>query len=292
MGNGKKPRPTTDSEKLFEKYLVQNGFCSFDYEPRLRESRRPPDFCLHYAGGRILFQVKQLDSPHVRPDGFFDPHDTIKGKIEEAWRQLRGFQNDCCCIVLCELGSQTPVLDRNFIYGVMLGRLQIVTPFDRDRGPLPESAFTAFSDEGGEMRWESGEPHKANVSAIVVLEQLKVGQMRFLAAPRRARENVSREERFALAWEEVKRARGTKHDSSLRELRVVVYENPYALRPLRPDLFCGPYDERYGLPRNRVKRLFLGREIREIYSKASLGSPLAEIVRKSAKNRIGISKNS
>jgi len=288
----KRKEPKTESERLFHDYLRSRGLRNFEYEPRLSESQKPPDFCLHFGGDRILFEVKELDSPHQKPF-WFDPHAPIKAKIQEAWTQLRDFPNDCCCIVLYDLGRQAPVLQKDFIYGAMLGKLTSVTPFDPKRGALTEESYTIFSEAGGEMRWESGKPHKTNVSAIVVLEQLKVGQIRFRATYTSPEGKLSRVERALKMWEAETRARGTKRDSSLAELRVVVYENPYASKRLPRGVFCGPYDQRYGPWRGRIRRTFAGRELRklEVKCRPALRSPLAKMFKESAKRRTALSKN-
>ena len=171
------------------------------------------------------------------------------------------------------------MLHRDFIYGAMLGKLTSVTPFDPKRGALIEKHYTIFSEAGGEMRWDSGEPHKSNVSAIVVLEHLKVGQIRFRATYSRSEGKLGTVERAVKMWEAETRARGTKRDASLSELRVVVYENPYASKRLPKGVFCRPYDERYGPWRGRIMRTFVGRELRklEVKSSAAFRSPLAGI---------------
>ena len=281
--------PRTESEQLFQHYMRSRRLYRLEYEPRLAESQKSPDFCLYFGGSRILFEIKELDSP----DGWFDAHAAIKSKIEEAWTQLRYFPDDCCCIVLYDLGRRAPVLQRNFIYGAMLGKLTSVTPFDPKRGALTEKRFTMFSEAGGEMRWESGKPHKTNVSAIVVLEKFKAGQIRFRATYTNTETKHSRVERAVRMWEAETRARGTKRDSSLAELRVVVYENPYACKRLPRGVFCGPYDEHYGPWRGRIKRTFAGRELRklEVKCRATFRSPLAKMFNKPAEKRTAQSRN-
>jgi len=281
MPGNKKTILKTKSEKLFQSYLQSNRLRNFEYEPKLPGSKKPPDFCLYYGRLRIVFQVKELGPRKELPDGPFDPHLSVKAKIEEAWRQLRDFPDECCCIVLHDLGYGPPVLTKDIVYGTMLGKLKIFTPFDPRLGSLTDKSFTAFSNEGGEVRWESGEPHKSNVSAIIVLEHLNVGEMRFLAIPTRAQRGSCRAERFAKAWEEAKLARRTQRDVSLRELRVVVYKNPYANKKLPGGAFCGAYDERYGRRGKEIRRIFAGRGIRKLERKRQVPkSPLDELVKR------------
>jgi hypothetical protein len=54
-----------------------------------------------------------------------------------------------------------------------------------------------------------------------------------------------------------------------RRVRVVVYENPYARIPLGRDLFCGPFDERWGVDGEFIQRVLVGSEVAAI--EAALG---------------------
>jgi hypothetical protein len=166
----------------------------------------------------------------------------------------------------------------------MLGRLSHVTPYDPQRGFLPEKSFLTFSPAGGEMRWDSGESHKTSITAILVLEQFPVGQYTFLATAPKRDARLSTVDRAVLAYEAIKRARGTKRDASLRQVRVIVHENPSATKKLPKNIFCGPYDERYGLRHNKIERISAGRDIRMLESQrpAALKSPLARILREAA----------
>ena len=60
---------------------------------------------------------------------------------------------------------------------------------------------------------------------------------------------------------EAEAALGTDRDVSLRDLRVVVHENPYARIRIPSELFRGPCDERYGERDRRIQRLFQGDEV-------------------------------
>ncbi len=60
------------------------------------------------------------------------------------------------------------------------------------------------------------------------------------------------------------RAAGTRSDRSLRNLRAVVHENPYALVGLPRHIFCGPHDERYGQCDGCINRIFVGEEIEKL----------------------------
>ena len=56
---------------------------------------------------------------------------------------------------------------------------------------------------------------------------------------------------------------------------------------LPKNIFCGPYDERYGLRHNRIKRIYAGREIRKLEARrpAAFKSPVARILQESARKK-------
>ena len=91
----------------------------------------------------------------------------------------------------------------------------------------------------------------------------------------------------------MKLARGTKRDVLKKEPRVIVHENPFATKKLPKNIFCGPYDERYGLRNNRIERISVGREIRKLGAQcpAALKSPLAGILKESARKKRVLSRN-
>ena len=104
----------------------------------------------------------------------------------------------------------------------MLGKPGLSVPFDPNTGLLDEEPTFGIFQPGGEMVWDFGKPHRTNISAVVILEELQVGQRRFLATTPRSGSKVSREEAWLGTLAETRRARGSKRDVSLRELRVVV----------------------------------------------------------------------
>jgi hypothetical protein len=187
--NGKAPE--TDSEGLLRQYFQSHALTDYEFEPRLPESRKPPDFRLRYAERRIILEVKEIDPrepgltvadknkplwgkdeatrAHVTRRGLpilggtSEPHVAVRQKIQEAWRKLRHSPNDICCIVLYDKRAPGPTtLEPWLVYGAMLGKLSHVTPYDPQRGFLREESFLTFSLSGGEMRWDSGESHKTN----------------------------------------------------------------------------------------------------------------------------------
>ena len=87
----------------------------------------------------------------------------------------------------------------------------------------------------------------------------------------------------------VNEARGTERDNRLRELRVVICENPYARIPFPTELFRGPYDERYGNLSGGIQCIFVGEEIKKIEEQerdiGTQGSLLQGLINQSKANR-------
>lgn len=157
-------------------------------------------------------------------------------------------------------------LEWRFIYGAMLGNLGFSVPIDAPGLPAPgdkevRSVFTS----GGKMHRERGgvpvAPQNQTISAILVLQQVPIGERRFAVWTQGIEARRGAKLEFDEILKEAEAASGTDRDVSLRELRVVVHENPYARIPLPTELFRGPYDERYGERDGRIQRLFQGDEI-------------------------------
>jgi len=93
---------------------------------------------------------------------------------------------------------------------------------------------------------------------------------------------------FAEAWEMYEKAHGTERDYALQELRVVVYENPTARKPLPKEMFRGPYDERYGGENGYITRLYAGAKILEMEKlEAEFPDHLEEYLRDGAGESVG-----
>jgi len=143
MKESKGKAPETESERLLQQYFESHGLTDYEFEPRLPESRKLPDFCLRYAGSRIVLEVKQIDprepeltvadknkplwgkdeatKAHLTrrglpiPGGFSAPYAAIREKIEEAWQKLHHFSNDICCIVLYDTLAPGPTTEEHFL---------------------------------------------------------------------------------------------------------------------------------------------------------------------------------
>jgi hypothetical protein len=99
------------------------------------------------------------------------------------------------------------------------------------------------------------------VSGIIVLGRVAAGERIFNAEMQAREEREGRRFELEERLRELELASGTPCDFRRRPLRVVVHENPYARERIPPELFRGPWDERYGARDGRIQKLFQGDEI-------------------------------
>jgi hypothetical protein len=116
-------------------------------------------------------------------------------------------------------------------------------------------------------------PQNTTFSAIAVLEQMEIGRRRFNIEFERLRLERARRSTFEELQDELQlkqSLRGTERDVSLRQLRVVLCENPFRRISTFPrEIFSGPYDEIYGQDetgKDRITRVFAGEQIKELES--------------------------
>ncbi len=135
------------------------------------------------------------------------------------------------------------------------------------------------------------EPQNRTISAIAVLEQFPIGKLRFDASIAALGDKLRRQPTLDEYLEMVDRSRGTDRDISLSQLRLVICENPYCYKPLPRAVFCGPYDERYGIDEgsgDRITRIFAGEQILALEAATKDDrSSLKRISAESVKNRNG-----
>jgi len=259
-----------ESELLFEEYLEMSGFSNFRYQHPFPDKSRRPDYALTLEGHPdLIFEVKEFQSTTEDfrfPGGAYDPYKRIREKIREANEQLKEYKEFSCSLVLFNRGKPLVDLSWRFIYGAMLGNIGFRVPVSAEmRADTEQSVRDVFMGGGSMIRYKDGqpmEPQKQTISALIVLELYPIGDKRFDSYIRGIEGELGRalsyEEEIQLAAE----AQRTERDITLTQLRAVVHENPDARIPLPYDVFCGPYDERYGRDVDRrIRRLYAGGEI-------------------------------
>lgn len=278
----------TESELLFEEYLRAHALGYFEFEPEIAGTSRRPDYRLIVQGEPILFEVKEF-----RPDpalfvnmtgGGYDPYGRIREKIEAARKKFKGLEGISCCLVLYNCSH--PLVDLaswHIVYGAMLGNFGFSFPVDTNTGAGDPNEMTPGFHGGGKMlRYRDQQaiaPQNTTVSAIIVLQHVGLGQRRLSAYIDRVKRDLESKISVEQVWQIVQDASGTERDPSLRQLRVIVYENPVAQKPLSREMFCGEYDERYGAEDGKLLRVYAGKgilelEAEEVRSGSRMGSPV------------------
>jgi hypothetical protein len=283
VGNAKAPQAEvkTVSELLFEEYLQSKGFGYFQFQKQMPGISKRPDYCLSFKGQEILLEVKELvgTDDDFRPGArAYDPYEPIREKINSAGKQLRDLKEYCCCLVLFDKGKPGLDLSWRSIYAAMLGTPADYVPSNPVTGELDfESAHPILNPARAKMvRSKDGQPiapQNRTIAAIAVLEQMEIGRRRFRIELERLKRNRCQRPIIEELQEElqlIQRFRGTERDVSLRQLRVVLCENPFRRIPTFPrEIFTGPYDEIYGLDetaRDSITRVFAGEKIKELES--------------------------
>jgi len=251
--------PRTASELLFEEYLRDREL-SCEYEPEIEGTTKRPDYQVSMGGAAAFFEVKEFEPQNTPQVGSFDPYPRIRSKINEARKKFKNFTDRMCVLVLANPRHAALVLlEPLFVFCAMLGDLGWTMPFDPETGGLDDSRMTQTFLSGGRMvRYKNGQaiaPQNTTISAVCVLGHVAEGSRRLeILRARRERETGRPLAPQQLLRESV----GTAADPSIRRLRVVVCENPYAATPLTHSFGRGPHDERFGLRDGRLCRLFVG----------------------------------
>lgn len=251
------PPPDTDGERLFEGYLTQNRLTNFQHHPPVPGKRNQPDYKLVFQGKSIFFEVEEFQTAWdqgISGGGAFAFSLTInqiKDKIIEASRQLAGLEGFPRCVVLYNHGKRRIILRPDIIYEALSG----IVPVNRV------------------------------ASAVIVLEDLEVGQRKFLAKTSPGNLKYDNQKSWIETYKAMERARGTKRDVSCREPRALVCENPSAAKRLPVNIFRGPYDERYRqADPHPPKRVFVGRGLRHLEAEeGKRRSPFAHLFAKGKK---------
>ena len=248
----------TDSEVLFEEYLTSHGHQEWTHEEPIEGKLKNPDYRIEHSGSLLFFEVKEFESAMPSMGyGAYDPYRPIREKINQAALQFKEYKEFPCSVVLA---SPKPTFVHlaypSVIIGAMLGNLGVQFPV----GGTTDQMEQVFLGGGKMINDQRQEPQNTSISAVVVLTRypLREKQVRITINERESElgRRLTIEEQMEL-YEAVDPA---EH----RRVRVVVYENPYARMPLTRELFRGPFDERYGVDGEFIRRIYVGDEIERI----------------------------
>jgi hypothetical protein len=249
--------PKTQADLTFEEYISQHRLGTPQYEPPFIGASCSIDYRLLHNEQFLWFEVKEFseDERLVKGEihGAYDPHKSIRSKIQEAKRQFQDFQGECCSLVLFNDSiNLVDICEPRIVLGSMLGDVALNIPFDPDtkeeRPPTP--VFTG----GGRLK----QNRNTKISAVIALERFKVGQHELEIKV----EQIENAKQRSLGFEELREiAQSDREAYERRVLRTIVYENPHAVCPLPRDIFIGPFDERWGREGDQIKLVYTGVEI-------------------------------
>jgi excisionase family DNA binding protein len=254
------------SELLFEQYLAERGLGKADHEPEFPGAAKRVDYRLLHNGKRLWFEVKEFaDDMSLFSDtsgGAFDGYAAIRGKINRATEKFREYKGECCSLVLFNEGANLAHIDSpGIVMGAMLGNLSFRVPIDIEARKQAGPTKSFFGDGGKMIDPHTKTPQNTTISAMIALERLPVGQ-------RECRIRMAREERHEsrqLSWDEMfEMSKPTCPAEERLVLRTTVYENPYARIPLPADIFCGPFDERWGSRDGQMISKYIGPELADL----------------------------
>ncbi len=260
-------RKKSPGERLFEEYLSSVGLCEWEYERRFKETKKRPDYAVHVGNEDLVCDVKEYAAQpwdFKLGSGAYDPLPLIRNKLQDAEDQMGDLRGKYACAVVLH-NSEKPLVD-----------LEVLT------------IYSALLDlEGG----RAIEARYMSLGAVVVLERMPVGERRFVI--RMCQLTSERGHEFtALEWlAEAQAAENTERDVSLREVRTVVFENPFAqppqVKPVPREFGVGALDERWVLTaEGRFNRVYAGAGVVEFERQessadvAALTTPLGRLLRR------------
>src|SRR6266446_636216 len=257
----------TPGEVQFEEYLRLAGITEFEFERYLPESSRRPDYSFTHNGNLVLLDVKDFRGEpqdfETRGLGWYDPYKAIREKINDGSRKFKNLKAYPCALVLYNHDKPLVSLRPMLVYGATLGNLGFQIPVDSETGIGDDDrARTVFTSGGKMVRYGPHKrpmvPQNTTISAVIALGRLLVGQKLCMAWLKEEEQKLGREMTFEESVAAMETCRGTDNEISRTELRVIVYENPYARIAWPTDLFTGAWDQRYGVVDHYIRRISAG----------------------------------
>ena len=245
----------TRAKELFEAYLFATGLQQLTIQ-QPEEFGGIVDFIFEVGDQKIAFEVKELvpvDLDISSEIEFYDPYRPIRERIRDAEAALHPLKDVSRGLVLYSRCLPLPMLDWRVIYGSL------------HRGAETRRHYRSL------LKPESSPEEIAGLDAVIVLDQLKTGLLRFKAHVVAEESKMKRSLTPVEYMAELQRARGTERDILLSRLRVIVHESMNPRNPLPRDVFRGPYDEWYGRSEDgQIGRIFVGEEIRSLEKREHL----------------------
>src|SRR5579859_7908285 len=244
----------TKSETAFEQYL---GSLNLNWTRVSVATLKQPDYKLAHGALTCIFEVKEFYEMTIQAPGGFSPCPPIKQKIRKSAAQFKHYKNDCCSLVLWSTN----------IYRSVLPPIVLSAAFGEqvweNRSPLGAEPSTYRFSGRAELRADCN----TTFSAIVILSPYRLNHLwlevwRKLAAKANVGEEIKASDQFDLLQQ--LSPEGTTSYSHDGTIRAVVLENPYAKIAFPPDLFTGPFDQRWHMESGLFKLSFIGSELQQM----------------------------
>jgi len=250
----------TKADMAFEEYVSQHRLGSPQFEPPVVGASSTIDYCLVHNEQTLWFEVKEFAEDkrilNGQIGGAYDPHRSIRSKIQEAKKQFRDFQGMCCSLVLFnESINLVDICEPRIVLGSMFGDVALkitFSPHTEDQEPAAP-VFTG----GGKFKRD----RNTRISALIALECFALGRRELEITV----EQIQISKKRPLSFEELRQISESNREVYERQvLRTIVYENPHAASPLPRDIFIGPFDERWGRDGDHIKLLYTGDELERL----------------------------
>ena len=231
------------------------------YEPRVSGKTRRPDYLVRACREILCFDLKTFNrtTQGDKIGGPSDPYRPIREKIKQLSKQFSQFK-ECCCGVLYDAGTRSAHLrGPGIVMAAMLGDIGLEYCVDWQTGQTTTAnPVMGFTNRGKMIDYKRMEPQNTTIAALLVLERFPLGQRTVAVKAGRMERELGRN--FTdIEFDSFLRA--SAHDIERTALRISVYENPYARRPLPRHFFMGPYDQRFGPDGGQITRVFVGDQL-------------------------------
>ena len=252
--------PRTTGERLFEGYLRSQSITDFEYEKEREGKRKRPDYTVR-LDREYLFDVKDFTYTEVPECGSYDTYQQLRSKIGEIREQFREYKEWPCCAVLYNDNAHLVDLNTPMIMqGAMYGDLGITMKFDTRTGSIVKGSERAEFLSGGKMllrgmKGGTAQARNTTIGALITLRHVRPGYARLCKDLRDRKGQPG----FSLGdWVGAER----DFDHEEEHVGLIVWENAFARIQFPRYLFCGDYDERYGLDdEGTLRRVYTGRGV-------------------------------
>lgn len=248
----------TWSELLFERYRSECGLSIPEHEAPIHGKQKLPDYVIAHGLWDVFVEIKQREpKPNAIKNSRCDPVKRIREEIAGATRKFKEFKDYYCALVIANAGDFSTWLEPQCIFAAMLGDPGFAFAAeaeDCDDGRHSENVFLAH---GGKMISKHSPPRFQNrrISAVIALEECEWRAPESTPMQRKSPQTIRDRARFLVGLDRPKRR---------TVVRAIVCENPVSHFGLPTDMFCGAFDERWGINAGSLTQLYSGSRVGEL----------------------------